>query len=578
MVSDDDYIGAGLDRLWQTPEDVVAVTGSNAYPQFSVSGADGTFTLDFASPDGNALVDRTYTGAERITGRDANTPGMDIFGDGRGCNTLTGSFTVHDVAADLARVWITYEMHCEGGHPALFGEIRIGEPAVTTATSIVPTRVAWPTDYPGVSQKPVPVHVVNRGPGDLTVHTPEIVAGGDDFSVIDNECLGPVAPGDSCTVYVGYTPSVAGTRLGELFLDTSAGTRWVPLAGGGQAGLTSWDMTSAPGDYIGGGKSYHFAPANDTVISASGTESSFQARVTSSTDDFSAVFRAGSGASLLTGATFPDATSNPLSTGAGISIDGDGRGDDDHGSFTVDKATYDVHGRLTSMLLDFTQYSGSSTAPLTGTISWRMPDPDAPAPDTTAPAPTTNLYAAMTAGGHTALSWNDPGDSDWVDTLVRYAPGRTAPATPDSGNPLYVGRDGETSATLPPILAGYSFTTFARDTSGNVSPAETFRLPAPEAISAHARPTPVIAGHRVTVAGRLLVAGTRIPFPHHPMRLRARRIGATTWHVIKRFRTAADGTFRVRLRLRHSTRLLVDDSFTDRVRASVSVTVRVVKG
>ena len=49
---------------------------------------------------------------------------MSVTGDHRGCNESTGSFTIHEIAAD--RLWMSYEQHCEGGDPALFGEIRLG--------------------------------------------------------------------------------------------------------------------------------------------------------------------------------------------------------------------------------------------------------------------------------------------------------------------------------------------------------------------------------------------------------------------------------------------------------------------
>jgi hypothetical protein len=66
-----------------------------------------------------------YVGAQRAPFREAGRPGIEISGDGRGCNTISGSFEVRElvVAADgsVQRAWIMYEQHCEGGTAALFG-------------------------------------------------------------------------------------------------------------------------------------------------------------------------------------------------------------------------------------------------------------------------------------------------------------------------------------------------------------------------------------------------------------------------------------------------------------------------
>jgi hypothetical protein len=55
-------------------------------------------------------------------------PGIDVFGDGRGCNTDAGRFLVSDFALNpdgtIARLAIDFEQHCEGAPPALYGSFR----------------------------------------------------------------------------------------------------------------------------------------------------------------------------------------------------------------------------------------------------------------------------------------------------------------------------------------------------------------------------------------------------------------------------------------------------------------------
>jgi hypothetical protein len=183
--------------------------------------------------------------------------------------------------------------------------------------------------------------------------------------------------------------------------------------------------------------------------------------------------------------------------------------------------------------------------------------------DTTPPGPVTDLYASGSITGQTYVSWSNPKDPDWSETIVTYAAGHRAPASPDGGTLLYDGRDGQSDTSLPRIAKGYSFSAFAVDTSGNVSSRATHYLPAFATITLRGRPELLVAGHWVTLTGRMTVAGTHVPMPHHPMRFRTHHVWQQRWHVRTRFRTHADGTFRVRLRLWHTTFFLLDDSFTD---------------
>jgi hypothetical protein len=77
-------------------------------------------------------------------------PGLSIVGDGRGCNTLTGQFDVHEIShastGELLVFDATFEQHCEGFGPALFGRIRIENPPpppdVTLPTLFLPGDIA----------------------------------------------------------------------------------------------------------------------------------------------------------------------------------------------------------------------------------------------------------------------------------------------------------------------------------------------------------------------------------------------------------------------------------------------------
>jgi hypothetical protein len=83
--------------------------------------------LDFAAVDGSFLTMGSYPNAMRFGFQDPGHPGIEVTGEGRGCDTQTGEFTVTEVAYDWfcepVRLAATFEQHCEGAMPALTGGV-----------------------------------------------------------------------------------------------------------------------------------------------------------------------------------------------------------------------------------------------------------------------------------------------------------------------------------------------------------------------------------------------------------------------------------------------------------------------
>lgn len=126
-----DYI-AGPATYTYTPADATFSTqGTSGQAYFSViqPGLAHWWYLDLRSPAGGDLVaGTTYTDAQRASFAVAPHPGLDVYGDGRGCNTVSGSFTVLEIARDadtgtITKFAATFEQHCEGGTAAARGAI-----------------------------------------------------------------------------------------------------------------------------------------------------------------------------------------------------------------------------------------------------------------------------------------------------------------------------------------------------------------------------------------------------------------------------------------------------------------------
>jgi hypothetical protein len=141
-----DYIGQGQTYVTTNPVD------------FSVSsdvwGLDiGAFGFDIwaEGPGGAALMVGSYTNAERDP-FNGSAPGLSIFGNGRGCNTLCGSFQIFELGTDgsgnITHLWLTFTQYCECFMAPMTGEIRYNSQLAPAAP--VPRTLRVPADYPTI--------------------------------------------------------------------------------------------------------------------------------------------------------------------------------------------------------------------------------------------------------------------------------------------------------------------------------------------------------------------------------------------------------------------------------------------
>jgi uncharacterized repeat protein (TIGR01451 family) len=123
-----DYVGQGQYlTLTRLDGDITAyVDGNHAAVYFH---GDDYWFFDMQAPDASPLVVGSYEGARRWPFQDPGQPGLDVSGQGRGCNVLIGRFVVHEIVVGpfgfLTRFAADFEQHCEGREPALFGYVRI---------------------------------------------------------------------------------------------------------------------------------------------------------------------------------------------------------------------------------------------------------------------------------------------------------------------------------------------------------------------------------------------------------------------------------------------------------------------
>jgi hypothetical protein len=244
-----DYIGQGQQITFPT---VVYNGLRGGYPTFTVSGPGHSFQVWFAAPTGSPLTPGTYEDAQRFDFRAPGYPGLDVFGDGRGCNTVAGRFVVDDATYDASGNVLTFsarfEDHCEGAAPALFGVVSYNSTAPYRTRSLSPTSLSLQsTNGAGASAA---MTITNNGPATLSPSVGSISgANASDFVVTGNTCPGSLASGASCEMTVTYTPSTGNPESAQLaYSDELA-----PLGSSGEpAGAGSGRIVTLSGTAVGG--------------------------------------------------------------------------------------------------------------------------------------------------------------------------------------------------------------------------------------------------------------------------------------------------------------------------------------
>ena len=120
-----DYVGQGK-TIQNTNAAAIHLTGTSGTINVMLGSGSG-YRVQFKAAEGTRLAVGTYPNADRMSS-DGLSPGLDISGDGRGCNKSCGSFQIREIhsnsSGDVDRFWVTFTNRCECSMPPLTGEIR----------------------------------------------------------------------------------------------------------------------------------------------------------------------------------------------------------------------------------------------------------------------------------------------------------------------------------------------------------------------------------------------------------------------------------------------------------------------
>jgi len=414
-----DYIGAGIQRSYTAADATFQIrTYSAGNFDISVIGPSYDFWwyLHFAAANGAPLQVGLYPWATRWP----FTPftGMDVSGDGRGCNELTGRFLVREIAyggdGSIVRFAVDFEQHCEDANAALFGVFRYN----STVSSTVP----FDGVYPSYKLQITP-----------SLHG-SVSGGGLNCGTTGSQCDATFAMPTTVTLtatpdpgyyFAGWTVACHGslTVSAKVNMEKRCSPLFYPLVVSQPTTLLMWN--SQQGDYVGQGRREIYNASNSRwTFSPYSTTSVINLEV-DSIDDNSDVwwylrFAAPTGQTIHTG-TYNNAARFSSATQAGIDVSGDGRGCNTiAGSFTI----YDlamVGATVTRLALDFEQHCEGAVIPgrpLRGSIRYNSLVPPQPA------------IAVTTVGSGAQLTLSPPQTTCVGKCMESYLVGTSVHLTP----------------------------------------------------------------------------------------------------------------------------------------------------
>ena len=249
-----DAIGQGQQLEYEPPAASFNIaTFDPGWTFVQVLGAQGGdfWNVTLRAAGAGTLAVGTYEDAQRIA--DATHPGLDISGQGRGCNMSTGRFVIgeleRDMAGNVSSIAASFEQHCEGGPAALFGEIRYQASAGYKLLTVAPASIDLGSAGIGLATPTQTVHLTASGTAGVSLSALSIGgANAADFSIVSETCpVGALAVSTSCDIAVRAVPKATGARAAALVIgnDTFRGQRTIPLTAAGVTPVSAvaWGTT-----------------------------------------------------------------------------------------------------------------------------------------------------------------------------------------------------------------------------------------------------------------------------------------------------------------------------------------------
>ena len=104
-----DYIGQGETKAYTPLNATFSVSGTGAAISIHLDTGTSWWDVDLAAPAGQLFAPGKYHDAERTPFRTGRSPGLNVSGEGRGCNRVWGEFGIRQIRYDVAGKVIALE-------------------------------------------------------------------------------------------------------------------------------------------------------------------------------------------------------------------------------------------------------------------------------------------------------------------------------------------------------------------------------------------------------------------------------------------------------------------------------------
>jgi len=372
-----DYIGQGQYQKFTTSDGTFSAQSTyRGGVEFSFQGGNSNWTLFFGPPDADKFVRAEYEGIQRFAFHSPGKPGMDVSGDGRGCNTDAGRFLLTDIAiapdGTIERLAIDFEQHCEGATPALYGSVRFNSGVGAVPRFGIGNAIGLKGST-GASDAGMIIAL--SMPAKKAVSVQFQTVDGTGIAGTDYVATKGIVDFPAGTTWLPIAVPIIGDRLARgdkifhIQLSSPKGAKIGPAENRVKTIdpnilLTALAMSSQPGDYIGQGQMYLYT-TEDTTITPSRNYDNGVSITLGESDNWETDFAAPNDATIVPGIynnaqRFPFQASNV----PGLSVYGDGRGCNTlTGRFVVRDARYGSTGDVEHYAADLEQHcEGASPA------------------------------------------------------------------------------------------------------------------------------------------------------------------------------------------------------------------------
>ena len=359
-----DFIGHGQVNDTTALTAAFTATGNTSGVTINVNGgAVNDWSLQFAPPQGQTLQAGTaYEMAQRYGFQATGSPGLNVTGDGGGCDTVTGRFVVLDIATDgagnITSFAANFEQHCEGVAPALRGKIRY--------------NTSYPIDSP----------VAVAGPEQQTIQGDTVTlsgaasdSGGDGNTIVSyqwTQISGPSVilsnpSGVTTTFSAPGVPPGGATPVFQLTITSSDGLTSTEdvtiMVANPNDPITGLYVQGKPDDITGNVQQLLLQPLNGTFALTQPVPNAITIRYTGPANSvWVAKFAPPTGQTLHTGTytAVVEAGTSTTTSSAGMLLTQDPPGFGNcttiSGQFDVRQVTFDNAGNVTQFAADFKQF------------------------------------------------------------------------------------------------------------------------------------------------------------------------------------------------------------------------------